>query len=458
MTPAPVSLGTMNANSSRRDLRAFLIAFGVHAVVSASFAQSTAGAAATAAELVKYDLNRNGRLDSDEQAARDADRSRSVPPAESTESLSGPAVQLSPFEVRADNTGYHSSSVMSGTRLNSKIKDLASSISVVTKQQMLDFAMLDINDIFNYEASTEGTGNYTAISFDSSGQVTDQVQDDPQSANRIRGMGRANIAMNNFATSGRVPIDPINIEAVEISRGPNSNIFGLGDGAGTVNLVGASANLSRSSATAVVRWDDVGGWRRSLDLNRPLIKDKLALRGNMVVQRDSSSQKPAAFDTRRFNVMLRARPFATTTIRASWQKYRGEGNRPNAATLRDGITYWQRLGSPTWDPVDRTMTVNGVTTFYGAANPPLLAAPNGGDRGGAVYVEPNEGIVLWTIKRTPAANNANGPNNNGGQIRLLNSPIEDVRTNRPLFATYRSFADKSLYDFNEVNLAAANWP
>jgi outer membrane receptor protein involved in Fe transport len=33
-----------------------------------------------------------------------------------------------------------------------------------------------------------------------------------------------------------VPIDPINIDAVEISRGPNSNIFGLGQGSGTVNI------------------------------------------------------------------------------------------------------------------------------------------------------------------------------------------------------------------------------
>ena len=369
---------------------------------------------------------------------------------------SGAPVQLSPFEVRADNTGYHSSSVMSGTRLNSKIEDLASSISVVTKQQMLDFAMLDINDLFNYEASTEGTGNYTAISFDSSGQVTDEVQDDPHGSNRIRGMGRANIAMNNFATSGRVPIDPINIEAVEISRGPNSNIFGLGGGAGTVNLVAASANLARRSATAVVRFDDVGGWRRSLDLNYPLIRNKLAARGSAVFQRDGSSQKPAAFNTERYNVMLRAQPFSRTTIRGSYQRYNGLGNRPNAATLRDGVTYWQSLGGPTWDPVERTMTVNGVTTFYGATNPPLLAAPNGGDRGGAVYVEPDQGIVLWTIKRTPAPNNANGPLNNGGQVRLLNSPIEDVRVGRPLFATYRTFADKSLYDYNKINLAAPN--
>src|SRR5207302_1611108 len=67
-------------------------------------------------------------------------------------------VTLSPFEVVSDNNGYYGANTMSGTRLNSKIEDLGASITVVTKQQMQDFALLDINDIFNYEAGTEGTG------------------------------------------------------------------------------------------------------------------------------------------------------------------------------------------------------------------------------------------------------------------------------------------------------------
>jgi len=58
---------------------------------------------------------------------------------------------------------------MSGTRFNSKIEDLGSSITVITKEQMTDFAMLDINDIFLYTASTEGTGTYTDFTIDRNG-------------------------------------------------------------------------------------------------------------------------------------------------------------------------------------------------------------------------------------------------------------------------------------------------
>jgi hypothetical protein len=59
------------------------------------------------------------------------------------------------------------------------------SISVVTKQQMTDFAMLDINDIFAYEGATEGTGNYTNYSVDRNGMVGDSIQGNPQGSNRI---------------------------------------------------------------------------------------------------------------------------------------------------------------------------------------------------------------------------------------------------------------------------------
>jgi hypothetical protein len=74
-------------------------------------------------------------------------------------------VNLSPFEVTASNRGYYGSNAMSGTRLNARVEDLVSSVIVVTKEQMADFAMLDLNDIFSHEVSTEGIGNYTDLTF-----------------------------------------------------------------------------------------------------------------------------------------------------------------------------------------------------------------------------------------------------------------------------------------------------
>src|SRR6476620_11285821 len=89
-----------------------------------------------AATLAKYDKNHNGRLDADEVATMEADqRDAANTPTEKSD-----VVLLSPFEVVTDTKGYYSANSMSGTRFNSKLEDLASSITVVTKEQMQDFA------------------------------------------------------------------------------------------------------------------------------------------------------------------------------------------------------------------------------------------------------------------------------------------------------------------------------
>jgi outer membrane receptor for ferric coprogen and ferric-rhodotorulic acid len=175
-------------------------------------------------------------------------------------------VVLSPFEVVADAKGYQATNTMSGTRLNSQLEDLGASISVITKEQMADLAMLDINDVFLYSGNTEGTGQYTQIE-EVSGRAdtTDATAGDPANANRIRGIGRANVSSGNFETSNRVPLDPIDTDGVEISRGPNASIFGLGNPSGTVNIIGTTANLQRNRSTISFRADSFDGWRSSLD-------------------------------------------------------------------------------------------------------------------------------------------------------------------------------------------------
>src|SRR5262245_26493866 len=176
-------------------------------------------------------------------------------------------VVLSPFEVTTDTRGYYAPNTMSGTRFNSKIEDLASSLTVITKEQMQDFAMLDVNDIFLYTASTEGTGTFSDVAIDRNGSIADNVALNPTGANRIRGLAPANISLGNFETMGRVPIDPLSVDAVEISRGPNSTVFGLGNPSGTVNQVPASANLTRDRAQTQFRADSYEGYRATLDVN-----------------------------------------------------------------------------------------------------------------------------------------------------------------------------------------------
>jgi len=132
---------------------------------AAALSQMLAGTVLAAEEDAKTGAFAVRKRESDPNASRAALPTASDRPRDNLTGDSEKPLQLSPFEVAVDNKGYYGANAMSGTRLNTKLEDIPSAISVVTKEQMQDFALLDLNHIFAMEVSTEGTSNYTALSF-----------------------------------------------------------------------------------------------------------------------------------------------------------------------------------------------------------------------------------------------------------------------------------------------------
>ncbi len=350
-------------------------------------------------------------------------------------------VELSPFMVTSEkDAGYYGANSMSGTRMNTKLEDIGASITVITKEQMLDLALLNMDDIFSYEASTEGTRNYTSFSFDRNQVAIDNTQFDPLNANRIRGVGAANVSFGNFETSGRTPIDVLDVDAVEIGRGPNSNVFGIGSAAGTVNTVRANANVQRNRSQVGLRVDSYDGYRTSLDLNRVLLPGRLAVRGTVVAQREGFQLKPSGINTERYNGMIRYQPFKTTSLSASYTYYHSYGNRPNTTTPREAVTAWRDSGSPTWDPLTNSATRNGVTTvgvpsYFNrstfSGNTMFMLDPNG---------------MFWFGQNSGLGRNLQG----------VNQDPTGYRASQPLIYDYPALTSKDIYDWTRFNLAAPN--
>lgn len=450
-----------------------LLALGLASALAVSGRAQVAPARnVDAATLAKYDTNRNGVLDAAEQSVLDADVRRAASAPRTTPAGEArPAeeiVTLSPFEVSTDTKGYYASNTMSGTRFNSKLEDLASSITVMSKEQMADFGMLDINDAFLYLASSEGTHNYTDYEVNRNGDVQENVSLNPTGANRVRGIAAANVSLGNFETMNRVPVDPLGIEALELSRGPNATISGLGNPSGTLNMVPASANLSRNRSQFAARADSYGGYRTSLDLNRVIIPRVLSLRVNGAFQHDGFIRKPSGVNIVRYNGMIKYQPFKKTTISASYNVYRMNGNRPNASPPRDNISYWIAAGRPTWDPVGQVVHVNGQTIGNGGVGTttPITADANvpdyfnrsftGSGRFYA-YIGPGGLELLGTSGSTLNTN----PGTGSGSLRYMSvsagSGIAAGRfTGQPLFTTTPSVSSRSLYDWSEQNLQAMN--
>lgn len=370
-------------------------------------------------------------------------------------------VVLSPFEVNAANDrGYKAANTLSGSRINTKLEDIAASLSVVTKQQLLDTAAVDINDVFLYEANTEGIYQWTSFTIDR-GNVSDDIQSDPHNATRMRGLSAPNVSTGLYRTS--LPLDTYNIDAIEISRGPNSSLFGLGSSGGGINIIAARANLTDSSFGLSSRTDDRGSFRSNFDVNQTIWKDKLAIRVLGLYDDKRFQQEPAQDLTRRLQAAVTARPFANTTIRGSFESYRNFANRPNSTTPRDMWSDWIASGRPTWDPMTETVHLADGTSIGPVASgseatlfPYGLATTDTGFTGRPSWYIDHGEVELYMINRMPNAT-GNGPQNISGVPRLLQNTTNYFRYSGqyPLFTT-PGVSDRSFYDWTSVNLMAPN--
>ena len=81
-----------------------------------------------------------------------AEPSRPAPAAPSA----GEVVELSPFTVATDkDTGYFAENTLAGSRLNTSLRDTASSVSVFTREFLDDVAITSLSDLVQYSVNSE---------------------------------------------------------------------------------------------------------------------------------------------------------------------------------------------------------------------------------------------------------------------------------------------------------------
>ncbi|WP_083767646.1 TonB-dependent receptor plug domain-containing protein [Opitutus terrae] len=364
------------------------------------------------------------------------------PPATAAQPGDDDVIVLSPFEVDASkDKGYYAENTLAGSRMNTNIADLGASISVITKQQIEDTASVDINDVFRYEINTEGSSTYTPAqqSMRSDGVIdvnagvtpgNNGIASTNATANRIRGLGTPSTAINFYPSISAVPMDAYNIDSLEINRGPNSMLFGMGSPAGIVNLNYARAVLNRDFARVQLRFDDRESYRASLSFNQVLWKDKLAVHGALLYDDRQFERKPSYDITRRQYATLTFKPLAKTTIRASVEGYSNDSRRPNSLTPRDFVTEWKNAGSPIYDSVTKQVTVNGTARgLYWPAgqSASAFATQVTNDTRAAIEASPGYNPALWNAARTQYAgvniNSEAALNNTGG---IVNGAAQNV--------------------------------
>lgn len=217
---------------------------------------------------------------------------KSTSPAKSE---AGQLIVLSPFVVSgAADTGYRATNSLAGTRINTSLRDLGAAISVVTKEFIKDSATTGMDEMLVYTTGTEvggANGNFTNSSFERSRPGQQSNRSNPEGNTRIRGLVSAEISRDFFITD--FSFDSFNTERVDISRGPNSLLFGVGSPGGVINSTVKQPSFYKDLYEFSIRIGERGSHREVLDLNEIIVPKRLAVRASFLNDRNNYRQEPA---------------------------------------------------------------------------------------------------------------------------------------------------------------------
>ena len=254
--------------------------------------------------------------------------------AQEDEEASGEDIyEISPFVIAEDSdVGYIASQTMAGGRISSELRNVGSSIQVVTQEFMEDIGATGIDELLQYTTSTEvagNLGNFTGVNEGLDGQVnTGGARGNPDGTSRIRGLAAPDRTRNFFKTD--IPFDRYNTDRIDINRGANSFLFGLGSPAGLVNN-GMARALFRDSGELEVRVGSGGdrpSWRVSGSFNKVLAEDMVAFRVAFLNDATQYRQQPTYKDDQRLYATVTVQPFrnSNTVIRSYFETGEVTGN------------------------------------------------------------------------------------------------------------------------------------
>ncbi|MBL9186642.1 MAG: TonB-dependent receptor [Opitutaceae bacterium] len=190
---------------------------------------------------------------------------QTAPAANAKPTEDASTVLLSPFEVRTDgDVGYTAASALAGGRTDQPLKLTSAAISVMTSQFLEDIGATNfrsagewaLNWVPQLDVNTGVAGGFSV---------------------NYRNMGSTFPSRNYFLWY--VESDSYNTERYEFARGPNGVLFGDGGPGGISTTWTKRPRFDRAANGVNFRLDSYGGWRSSIDLNRPLTKN-FALRLN----------------------------------------------------------------------------------------------------------------------------------------------------------------------------------
>lgn len=243
------------------------------------------------------------------------------------------AVQLSPFRVdTSQDRGYLATNTISGTRLNTAIKDLPMPIEVVTSEFIRDIGAADLKEALAFSSGIYGSDNFTQDSggpglFDfSPSRPTNKPLSQLPTAINIRGFYTGTQLRLGFRNGTQVdatvlgsPSDTAEIDRAEVVRGPAALLYGVSTLGGVVNVLPKLPLGQRryELASSVGSFDF---FRASADATGPILDDG-RLNYRLIAARSETGSEIDFYnlETSFVSFKLDARPFRNTSVLAEYR-------------------------------------------------------------------------------------------------------------------------------------------
>ncbi|MBI5769351.1 MAG: hypothetical protein HZA93_16275 [Verrucomicrobia bacterium] len=276
------------------------------------------------------------------------------------------ALVLSPFQVNSSkDVGYLAKDTLAGSRLNTSLKDVAAQVSIMTPEFLQDVAAVTMEDAFRFSLNIESTDEFYDVTSSNNATLTTQTIN---GNNRARGLGQSTPTHDFFATN--IPIDTYNSERFTLVSGPNAILFGSGNPSGNNDSSLKRARVTQPGYSLESRFDSNDSKRTSIDLNQPILKNKLALRLTGLNSDQRGARTPNFDRQKRLFATVEARPFGWISARAYVEDVHRNRMPVRNTVITDAITPWIKAGRPIFDNgVGKALPANVNTPGLANFNP-----------------------------------------------------------------------------------------
>ncbi len=236
--------------------------------------------------------------------------------------------------------GYQAKRSVTATKTDTPLINVPQSVTVVTRDQMLDSAVQSIGDAIRYVPGitlSQGEGNRDAINFRGVGVTTgdfflDGVRDDIETYR-----------------------DLYNIDRIEVLKGPNGLVFGRGAAGGAINRVSKEAGWDPVRELQV-SYGAYNQKRTSLDYGQA-INEAVAFRINTVYENSDSYRNGVNIERYGINPTITILPSDRTKVTLGFEYFKD---------MRIGDRGVPSVRGDNGDLNNRPYQIKDFQTFYGS--------------------------------------------------------------------------------------------